>query len=104
MTAANVIFIYAVFVLVGGLLGYQKARSRVSLASGLVSGIALILLGRATEQGRAWGEQTALALAFALMVVFMSRWRKTGKFMPGGLMTIVSVLAFGAIAGAMRGI
>ncbi|MGK7933940.1 MAG: TMEM14 family protein [Microcystaceae cyanobacterium] len=89
--AAIATLLYGILALIGGILGYLKARSQPSLISGLVSGILLIGTGLLQLAGIGWGKWLAVAITLALIVVFIIRWRKTRKWMPAGIMVIVGV-------------
>jgi uncharacterized membrane protein (UPF0136 family) len=91
-TAAIIVWVYGAMVLVGGVLGYVKAQSKPSLISGLVFGSALIVVGYGIRQGRAADVLIAAGLAGLLAVVMGIRFGKTKKFMPAGLLTILSVV------------
>jgi uncharacterized membrane protein (UPF0136 family) len=88
---------YGILTIVGGILGYAKARSQTSLVSGLVSGILLIVSGVAHQQGSSWGEELAIIITLSLIVIFAIRFIKTSKFMPAGLMVVAGILALGAM-------
>ena len=79
--------------LVGGLIGFLKAGSKVSLISAAVADAALIL----TAIPGLFGPRVASALAdmvmAALLVVFAIRLAKTKKFMPSGLMLVITIAA-----------
>lgn len=84
--------VYALIVSLGGILGYVKAKSKMSLISGLVSGVALLvtwLLGVAT----AIKLGIATAIAAILLITFIIRFVRTRKLMPAGLMMLLSVAA-----------
>jgi len=85
---------YGCLSLLGGLYGYLKAQSKVSLISGLVSGG--LLLGSALAQALnyPWGKPLALGLTVVLVITFALRLKKTGKWMPAGVMV---TLGCGAI-------
>jgi uncharacterized membrane protein (UPF0136 family) len=84
--------IYGILAAAGGVLGYLKARSQMSLISGLVSGLLLIGSGVAHQQGASWGQRIAIGITVALLLVFGMRFYKTGKFMPAGLMVLAGLL------------
>lgn len=89
----NPILAYAIFVAIGGGIGYLKSKSKVSLFSGLGSAALLVIayfIGRTNVTA---GLAIALGSAIALCAVFLIRLKKTGKFMPAGLMGMVSAIA-----------
>lgn len=101
-TTAAIIIIYGLVVLAGGLMGYRKARSTPSLIAGLAFGLALIVSGLYAWQGQRMGLIAATALAGALLVVMSFRCAKTKKFMPAGLIALLSlaaVIVFGIALG-----
>lgn len=86
------ILVYALLVAIGGVLGYVKAKSQQSLLSGLGSGVALATAWYISLQNPTVGLALAAVIALALLVVFALRFRATGKFMPAGLLAIVSLV------------
>jgi uncharacterized membrane protein (UPF0136 family) len=88
---------YGLLAIVGGVLGYAKARSQMSLISGLVSGGLLIGSGVAHQQNLPWGLPVAVGVTIALIGVFVMRLVKTRKFMPAGLMVIAGVIALAGL-------
>ncbi len=82
---------YGVLALVGGIIAYNQVQSKMSLISGSISGILLILGGVLQLQGQAWGLILATTVTSVLVVVFLIRLAKTRKFMPAGLMMILGV-------------
>ena len=87
-----VLVCYIVLLLVGGLMGFIKAGSRISLITSVAFAAALA----GCEFGIADGRIAVLALQAVLIAVFALRWTKTRKFMPSGLMVVLTVLALGA--------
>lgn len=81
--------IYGVLSIVGGIIGYRQAGSKVSLISGIISGL-LLLLGVVLMPGAA-GFWLARMVSLVLVIVFVTRLIKTKKFMPAGLMVIVGI-------------
>lgn len=96
-TASLIVIVYAVLVMVGGVMGFVKAASRPSLIAGLLGGLALLTSGWGLSRGQAWGLQITLILTLALLVFFSIRYARTRAFMPGGLMAILSLLALIAV-------
>jgi uncharacterized membrane protein (UPF0136 family) len=88
---------YGLLALVGGIIGYQKARSQMSLISGAVSGILLILGGILASTGINGGLVLSAIVSAILIGVFVVRLIKTRTFMPAGLMIIAGVAALIAI-------
>ena len=88
---AKVLWVYIVLLLVGGLMGYFKAKSKVSLVMSAVFGSVLILtvlpgilLPRASMN-------LANGTLVMLLLVFVVRLGKTRKFMPSGLILVATV-------------
>lgn len=85
--------VYALLLAVGGLVGFLKAGSRPSLVAGLVSGAlvagcaAMAVVGQVLA-GRTFG----MTLALLLGVFFGYRYAIKPKFMPSGLMTVISLV------------
>ncbi|NET34523.1 MAG: hypothetical protein F6K19_21275 [Cyanothece sp. SIO1E1] len=90
---------YGILAIVGGIIGYAKAGSKVSLMSGGLSGILLIIASIMQLQGKTWGVYLAALIATILVVVFVIRFSKSRKFMPAGLMVISGVAALVVMLG-----
>ncbi len=86
--------VYGLLLIVGGVIGYTKAHSKPSLVMGSVSGFLAIILGIWGQKGH---ELPALFLlageAIILTAFFYMRYSNGKKFMPAGMMTIVSVVS-----------
>ncbi len=85
------LWIYIVLLIGGGLVGYLKAGSRVSLIASLAFGILLTLV----NIGVIRSFYVADVLVALLIAVFIMRYVKTKKFMPSGLMIVLSAAALG---------
>ncbi|MEH1872022.1 MAG: TMEM14 family protein [Nostoc sp.] len=94
---------YGILAIAGGIIGYIQARSKVSLLSGSISGLLLILAAYFQLQGQSWGSILAVIVTAVLVVVFAVRLAKTRKFMPAGLMTILGMLALAVMVSQMVG-
>lgn len=82
--------VYALLLGVGGYVGYRKAGSRPSLYAGSFSAtIALVSLALTSLGGI--GFWVGLVLAVLMTGTFAARFRKTGRFMPSGMLALVSV-------------
>ncbi|AOW99332.1 MAG: hypothetical protein F6J90_01345 [Moorea sp. SIOASIH] len=91
------VLLYGILALIGGIMGYAKAKSKISLISGLISGLLLIFAGIMQLQGQPWAQTLGIAVAAALVIVFAIRLAKTRKFMPAGLMIIAGVVSLGVM-------
>lgn len=88
---------YGLLALVGGWMGYQKAKSKISLISGGVSGLLLIIGGTLALNGVSGGLILSALISALLVLVFAIRLAKTKKIMPAGLMIIAGLIALGVI-------
>jgi uncharacterized membrane protein (UPF0136 family) len=89
---------YGLIALIGGIFGFIKSQSKASLISGSISGLLLIGAGGLQLNGFEWAKWLGLAIASALVVVFIVRWVKTQKPMPAVVMIFAGVLSAIAIA------
>ncbi|MBI1977737.1 MAG: TMEM14 family protein [Candidatus Omnitrophica bacterium] len=87
-----VVFLYGLFALVGGMIGYVKAKSKASLIAGSVSGIILIGCAYGFTQGVRGAYWISLVVAIVLGVRFLKKWFVTKRVMPELLMVIFSAL------------
>lgn len=88
-----VLGVYAVLLIIGGVMGFVKARSRASLIAGVVSGlitIGAIVISRTSNEDGGFG--IALVLAILMFLFFAPRAMTARKFMPAGLMTLASLV------------
>jgi uncharacterized membrane protein (UPF0136 family) len=89
MNPHTVLWIYIVLLVIGGLIGFLKAKSQVSLIMSVAFAAALSLCAA----GVIFQPYVADILLAALLVVFAIRLAKTKKFMPSGLMLAITGLA-----------
>ena len=87
--ATKVLWVYIVLLLVGGLIGFLKARSKPSLIASTASAAILILCAL----DLVFKPNVADIVITLLVVLFAIRLSKTKKFMPAGLMMAISILA-----------
>lgn len=85
-----VVLIYALLILIGGIIGHVKASSFASLAFGLIFGLLLVGSAIAMFAKHKWGTYGALVLTFMLDGFFTYRFLKTHTFMPGGMLSLIS--------------
>ena len=96
MKPETILWIYIVLLLIGGLIGFLKAKSKVSLIMSLA--FAIILGFVAWDHPEpvfsvewSWGILSFLAL------IFLLRLLKTRKFMPSGMMLLVTLITIVAM-------
>ena len=93
ISADTVLWIYIVLLLVGGLVGFLKAKSKVSLITSAVFAALLVLTTLRSVFQPAFARDLANVVMVILLVVFAIRLAKTKKFMPSGLMLLVTIAA-----------
>ncbi|KAJ3006602.1 Transmembrane protein 14C [Thoreauomyces humboldtii] len=86
-------FTYAALVFIGGVIGFVKAGSLMSLLVGTVMGTLLGIGARSVsaDPSRSW---LLLGVSTALMVVMGLRFAQSSVFMPAGLIACVSGISF----------
>ena len=90
-SANTVLWIYIVLLLVGGLIGFFKAKSKVSLITSAVFAGLLVLTAVPGIFERRFALGLTNVLMALLLVVFAVRLAKTKKFIPSGLMLVVTI-------------
>ncbi|KAJ0089516.1 hypothetical protein Patl1_13720 [Pistacia atlantica] len=94
---------YAALVGVGGLMGYLKSGSQKSLLAGGVSALLLYYVYTELPTKPVLASSIGLGLSAALLVVMGSRFKKSGKLFPAGVVSLVSlVMTGGYLHGIMR--
>jgi uncharacterized membrane protein (UPF0136 family) len=89
MNPNTVLWIYIVLLVIGGLIGFFKGKSQVSLIMSVAFAAALSLCAA----GIVFQPYVADILLAALMVVFAMRVVKTKKFMPAGMLLVLTLAA-----------
>jgi uncharacterized membrane protein (UPF0136 family) len=84
------LYIYGVLLILGGLMGYIKAKSVPSLVAGGVCGVIALLLGYYYT----WHFAPHAALLLALLLIFIMgrRYLNSRKVMPAGLIVVLSII------------
>ncbi|WP_435017669.1 TMEM14 family protein [Tundrisphaera sp. TA3] len=83
--------IYAALLAAGGLIGFRKAGSSASLIAGVASGVTALGAAWLSNQTRG-GFALGAVLSAVMLAFFAPRFLASRKFMPGGLLTVVSVV------------
>jgi uncharacterized membrane protein (UPF0136 family) len=84
------LYVYGALLILGGLMGYVKAKSVPSLVAGVVCGVIALLLGYYYPWQ--FAPEAALLLALLLIVIMGRRYLRTKKLMPAGLVVILSLV------------
>jgi uncharacterized membrane protein (UPF0136 family) len=87
--ATLVLWIYIALLFVGGLMGYLKAGSKISLIVSACFAGALILCAK----GLIFQPYMADIILVVLLVFFAYRLTKSKKFMPNGMMAVLTLAA-----------
>ena len=84
------LYIYGVLLIVGGVMGYVKAKSVPSVVAGVVCGLIAIFLGA----NYTWHDApyAALALSLFLIILMGRRYLRTRKTMPAVPIVVLSVI------------
>ena len=91
--AAKIYFIiFGILTIAGGIVGYVKAGSVVSIIAGSISGILLLVAAWLMPDHQAAGLIVALVVSVLLAGQFVPKFFSTHKVMPAGLMSVLSVL------------
>ena len=101
-TAAWITLFYGLMILVGGVIGHMKAASTPSLITGTIFGILLLMSAVGMFKDKLFSAYLAVILTLILDAFFTYRWLLTFKFMPSGLMTLISIGVLIAIAILIR--
>jgi uncharacterized membrane protein (UPF0136 family) len=93
MDATSIYFlIFGALTIIGGVIGYVKAGSLPSIIAGAITGILLLVAGWILPNNRMVGLAMAFIVSLLLAAQFVPKFFRTGKVMPAGLMSILSVI------------
>jgi uncharacterized membrane protein (UPF0136 family) len=93
MEAAKIYFIvFGVLTVAGGVVGYAKAGSVASIIAGSITGVLLLVAAFLLPEHRAIGLATAFIISLLLAAQFVPKFIRTGRVMPAGAMSILSVI------------
>ncbi|KAK8660837.1 hypothetical protein V6N13_051745 [Hibiscus sabdariffa] len=94
---------YAALVGVGGAMGYMKSGSQKSLAAGGLSAAVLYYVYTQLPTNPVFASSIGLGISAALLGVMGSRFKRSGKVFPAGVVSLVSlVMTAGYLHGIMR--
>jgi len=93
MEAAKIYFIiFGVLTIAGGVVGYVKAGSMASIIAGSITGVLLLVAAFLLPEHRATGLAIAFIISLLLAAQFVPKFIRTGRVMPAGMMSILSVI------------
>lgn len=87
------IWVYGVIMILGGVMGYVKVGSKASLISGVGFGLVLLASGYGAWRGSENSIAAADLIALLLLVLFAIRYAKKRRFMPAGMLAVLSLVA-----------
>lgn len=83
--------VFALFTIVGGIMGYVKAKSIASIVSGSISGVILIVASLLLPERPILAGVIALCVSVLLAGKFVPDFIHKKAFVPGGLMALLSL-------------
>src|SRR2546421_6217572 len=93
MGAAKIYFIvFGILTIAGGVVGYVKAGSVASIVAGGITGVLLLAAAFLLPEYRIVGLATACIVSLLLAAQFVPKFLRTGRAMPAGMMSILSVI------------
>jgi uncharacterized membrane protein (UPF0136 family) len=93
MEAAKIYFIvFGALTIIGGIVGYIKAGSVASVIAGSITGVLLLVAAFLLPEHRMAGLATAVIVSLLLAAQFVPKFLRTGRVMPAGMMSILSVI------------
>lgn len=85
-------FVFGALTIIGGVIGYVKAGSMPSIIAGTITGVLLIVAAWLLPEHRVAGLAIAFVVSLLLAGQFVPKLLHTGRVMPAGLMSILSVI------------
>ncbi len=103
-TPTKIYFIvFGLLTIAGGIMGYVKAGSTISLIAGASSGLLLLVAAFLLPSHVVSGLLIGGLVSFLLAAQFLPAFIRGGKMMPAGMMSLLSILGIVfAIAAWMR--
>ena len=85
-------FLFGVLTIAGGIVGYIKAGSIASVIAGSITGVLLLVAAFLLPEHRGAALAIALVVSLLLAAQFVPKFVQTGKVMPAGMMSLLSVI------------
>ena len=92
MKPETILWIYIVLLVIGGLIGFLKAKSKMSLITSVVFGAVLALCALDI-----WVIEVAWGVLSFLALFFVMKFMKCKKFMPSGMMALLTIVTIIAV-------
>jgi uncharacterized membrane protein (UPF0136 family) len=96
--AKIVLGVYGLLLIIGGIMGKVKTGSTVSVIAGTASGFAALIAFWVSRTDPGQGLLIGLMVSLLLTGVFMSRFIRTRKLMPAGIVLIMSIIVAALLA------
>ncbi|HEY0455056.1 MAG TPA: TMEM14 family protein [Verrucomicrobiae bacterium] len=93
MNPKIVLWVYIVLLMAGGMIGFLKAKSKMSLITSSIFAALLVLCATPGILDPRMSRILANVILAVLLVFFASRFTKSRKFMPGGMMMAITLIA-----------
>lgn len=91
---AKIYFIvFGLLTIAGGVVGFVKAGSTPSLIAGSITGVLLLVAAFLLPTHQLAGLIIGLLVSLLLAAQFVPKFFRTGKVMPAGIMSVLSVVA-----------
>lgn len=84
--------IFGLLTIAGGAMGYVKAGSTISLISGSISGVLILVAAFLLRSNVIAGLVLGGLVSLLLIGYFLPALLRTGKMMPAGMMSVLSIL------------
>jgi uncharacterized membrane protein (UPF0136 family) len=85
--------VFAILTIIGGIMGYVKAKSVISIVSGSISGIILIIASFLLPERPILAGVIGLCVSVLLAGKFVPDFIHKKAFVPSGLMALLSVVS-----------
>jgi uncharacterized membrane protein (UPF0136 family) len=92
---AYILFIYSTILLLGGIIGFLKTGSVISIFSAAFLTLILNVCGSMMLYGKQLAYNISLIVLFIILIFFGFRYILTLNLMPAGIMTILTLLTLG---------
>ena len=96
--AILVVVVYGLFTVVGGAIGFLKAKSTASLIVGSLMGLVLLAAAFRMRQGNEIAPYVAVGIAILLGGRFFVTWKRNKRVAPDLLMVLLSLITLIVVA------